>query len=81
MDLKLAYHELLIRLKQWRRLFEVWIHCLTAEAIYTTEVFVRFLLILVSLFYVEVSVTRPVFHIWYCTRGFLFRLNIVLPPS
>ena len=39
MDLKLAYHELLIRLKQWRRLFEIWIHCLTAEAIYTTEVF------------------------------------------
>ena len=39
MDLKLAYHELLIRLKQWRRLFEVWIHCLTAEAIYTKEVF------------------------------------------
>ena len=42
---------------------------------------VRFFLILVSLFYVEVSVTRPVFHIWYCTRGFLFRLKIVLPPS
>ena len=32
---------------------------------------VRFLLILVSLFYVEASVKRPVFHIWYCTRGFL----------
>ena len=43
--------------------------------------YVRFFLILVSLFYVEVSVTRPVFHIWYCTRGFLFRLKIVLPPS
>ena len=43
--------------------------------------FVRFFLILVSLSYVEVSVTRPVFHIWYCTRGFLFRLKIVLPPS
>ena len=42
---------------------------------------VRFFLILVCLFYVEVSVTRPVFHIWYCTRGFLFRLKIVLPPS
>ena len=42
---------------------------------------VRFFLILVSLFFVEVSVTRPVFHIWYCTRGFLFRLKIVLPPS
>ena len=36
---------------------------------------VRFFLILVSLFYVEVSVTKPVFHIWYCTRGFLFRLK------
>ena len=45
------------------------------------ELIVRFFLILVSLFYVEVSVTRPVFHIWYCTRGFLFRLKIVLPPS
>ena len=39
------------------------------------EEIVRFFLILVSLFYVEVSVTRPVFHIWYCTRGFLFRLK------
>ena len=47
----------------------------------TTVSTVRFFLILVSLFYVEVSVTRPVFHIWYCTRGFLFRLKIVLPPS
>ena len=46
-----------------------------------SNVSVRFFLILVSLFYVEVSVTRPVFHIWYCTRGFLFRLKIVLPPS
>ena len=46
-----------------------------------STVSVRFFLILVSLFYVEVSVTRPVFHIWYCTRGFLFRLKIVLPPS
>ena len=45
------------------------------------KIIVRFFLILVSLFYVEVSVTRPVFHIWYCTRGFLFRLKIVLPPS
>ena len=43
--------------------------------------FVRFFLILVSLFYVEVSVTGPVFLIWYCTRGFLFRLKVVLPPS
>ena len=49
--------------------------------VYGETVAVRFFLILVSLFYVEVSVTRPVFHIWYCTRGFLFRLKIVLPPS
>ena len=48
---------------------------------HVNSVTVRFFLILVSLFYVEVSVTRPVFHIWYCTRGFLFRLKIVLPPS
>ena len=26
MDWVLAYYELLIRLKQWRRLFEIWIH-------------------------------------------------------
>ena len=31
MDWELAYHELLIRLKQWRRLFEIWIHWQTAE--------------------------------------------------
>ena len=39
MDWKLAYHELLIRLKQWRRIFEIWIHWQTAEAISLTEVF------------------------------------------
>ena len=26
MDWVLTYYELLIRLKQWRRLFEIWIH-------------------------------------------------------